>query len=268
MIPLETFLSCVKENESRIRGYESGHDGSDGYSDCIGLIIGAVRLAGGKWPGVHGSNWAARNAMSTLERTDPWSMFLGEIVYKDKEPGENGYSLPDKYKSSGDLLDYYHVGVVTCMEPLIITHCTNVPGGIKEDKAINNWHWGGELKYVDYKKGGTTMEPIYQAKVHADNDYPVRMREQPRTNSEILAKIPQGTIVDVLGIVGSNEGDWGFIRYGGKTGYMMTKFLEPVKEEEEADEENVTIRRAQLEYIAATLYDLADSIREMIGGRG
>lgn len=266
MIPLNTFLDCVRENESRIHGYESGHDGSDGKCDCIGLIIGAVRMAGGKWPGVHGSNWAARNAMSTFDHiADAGEMFLGEIVYKAREPGEDKYALPSRYDNSGDLRDYYHVGVVTGIDPLEITHCTSVPGGIAFDTKMGNWRWGGKLKYVDYAEGGMTMEPIYQAKVHADNDYPVKMREQASTKSEVLAKIPKGTIVDVLGIVGSNEGDWGFIRYGGKTGYMMTKFLEPVKEEE-ADEENVTVRRAQLEYIAATLYDLADSIREMIGG--
>ena len=70
MIPLTTFLQCVRENAARVQAYEQGHDGSDGKCDCIGLIIGAVKLAGGSWPGTHGSNWAARNAMNTLNYID------------------------------------------------------------------------------------------------------------------------------------------------------------------------------------------------------
>ncbi len=265
MIPLDTFLRCVRENAARVREYEQGHDGSDGKCDCIGLIIGALGLAGFRWPGTHGSNWAARNAMSTLNYIDTqYDTFLGEIVYKAKSPGEDGYSLPDRYKNSGDFLDYYHVGVVTGIDPLEITHCTSVQGGIKRDTTLGAWRWGGKLKYVDYNEGGKPMEPIYQAKVHADNDYPVKMREQASTKAEVLAKIPQGTIVDVLGIVGSDEGDWGFILYGDQTGYMMNKFLVPVNEGE-ADGETVPVRLFDLECIEAALEGLAESIKEIIG---
>ena len=44
-------------------------DGSDGYCDCIGLVIGAVRRMGLKWTGIHGSNWAARKEFVKLERS-------------------------------------------------------------------------------------------------------------------------------------------------------------------------------------------------------
>ena len=268
MIPLDKFMVCVRENAARVREYESGGDGNGGKCDCIGLIIGALGLAGFRWPGVHGSNWAARNAMSCLGFIlEESAMFCGEIVYKAKLPGEAGYDLPDKYKGSGDLKDYYHVGVVTCVNPLQITHCTsrNGVGGVYVDNAMGNWRWGGELKYVNYEEGVKPMEPIYQATVHADNDYPVKMRAQASTKADVLAKIPQGTVVDVLGIVGSDEGDWGFILYGDQTGYMMTKFLLPVNNEAGEEDGNVTVRRAQLEFIADTLNDLVENIREMIG---
>lgn len=268
MIPVEKFLQCVQENVNRIHAYELGHDGSGGKSDCIGLIIGALGLAGFRWPGVHGSNWAARNAMSTLNYIDTqYDTFLGEIVYKAKSPGEAGYNLPDKYKTSGDLLDYYHVGVVTGIDPLEITHCTTVPGGIQRDSKMGNWRWGGKLKYVDYDKGGGQMEPINQAKVHAEgNDYPVKMREQASTKADVLAKIPQGTIVDVLGFVGSDEGDWGFILYNGQTGYMMNQFLLPINEDATNEQEQtVTVNGAELETWADVLEEMARDIREKLG---
>ncbi|MBR4539011.1 MAG: SH3 domain-containing protein [Clostridia bacterium] len=268
MFSLDRFLFCVRENAARVHEYESGHDGSDGKCDCIGLIIGAVKLAGGTWPGAHGSNWAARNAMATLEHiTDAREMFLGEIVYKAKEPGESGYALPSRYENSGDLRDYYHVGVVTGVDPLEITHCTNVPGGIQRDSKIGNWRWGGKLKYVNYDEGGGQMEPIYQAKVHAEgNDYPVKMRAQARKNVKILAKIPQGTIVNVLGIVGSDEGDWGFILYNGQTGYMMNQYLIPVNDGDEDEEQDmVMVPRETLETWADVLEEMARDMRERLG---
>lgn len=80
MISLQAFLEGVRQNAARVKKYLTGGDGSGGgQCDCIGLIIGAVRLAGGKWTGTHGSNYAARNEMRTLGRiTEP---FLGEVVY-------------------------------------------------------------------------------------------------------------------------------------------------------------------------------------------
>ena len=267
MIPLNQFLSCVQQNAARVREYESGGDGSGGKCDCIGLIIGALGLAGFRWPGVHGSNWAARNAMSSFDHiADAREMFLGEIVYKAREPGEDKYALPSRYADSGDLRDYYHVGVVTKVDPLEITHCTSVPGGIQRDSKMGNWRWGGKLKYVDYDEGGGQMEPIYQAKVHAEgNDYPVKMRVQARTSAKILAKIPQGTIVDVLGIVGSDEGDWGFILYNGQTGYMMKQYLIPVHDGDEDEEDMVKVPRETLETWADVLEEMARDVRERLG---
>ena len=57
----EQFLEGIQKNIARVREYKLGMDGSGGQCDCIGLIIGAVRLMGGEWKGTHGSNYAARN---------------------------------------------------------------------------------------------------------------------------------------------------------------------------------------------------------------
>lgn len=109
------------------------------------------------------------------------------------------------------------------------------------------------------------MEPIYKAKVHADNDYPVKMREQASTQSNVLAKVPQGTIVDVLGIIGSDEGDWGFIMYNDQIGYMMNQFLLPIDETNAgANGATVTANKETLEMWANSLEKLAKNIREII----
>lgn len=56
--------------------------------------------------------------------------------------------------------------------------------------------------------------------VKADNNGPVRLRQQP--NGRIIDAIKQGTIVDVL----KEDGEWSEIKINGQqTGWMMSKFL-------------------------------------------
>ena len=262
MITLERFLAAVQENVDRIHAYESGHDGSDGKCDCIGLIIGAVKLAGGSWPGVHGSNWAARNAINGLSYIPgAANMYLGEIVFKAKEPGESGYNLPGRYDSSPDKRDYYHVGVVTSVYPLCITHCTSVEGGIKRDTTQGAWKYGGELKYVDYANDVPSDEPLYRAIVTADNGYPVKMRSQPSTNAQVIASVPLGTDVEVQDVLDG----WSQIIYNGTTGYMMSKFLSPVGAEGPVGN-TVTVDKATLKAARAALKMALDAIDEVLEG--
>lgn len=263
MITLTGFLDCLEENVARITHYEKGGDGSDGGCDCIGLIIGALRLAGFKWPGTHGSNWAARNAMDGLEHiADPGKLFLGEIVFKAHEPGEKGYDLPGAYKNSPDQRDYYHVGVVTGTAPLVITHCTSVPGGIQRDNKLGAWKWGGKLKYVDYEKGVEPMEePLYRATVTAESGKTVRMRTGPSTNAWVVQEVPLGAEVEVLDVLNG----WSKIRLdNGKTGYMMGKFLREIGETQEItpDPNVVVVPRPEYESMVQRIRELA---LEMLG---
>lgn len=266
LIPLDTFLRCVRENAERVKEYEKGHDGSDGKCDCIGLIIGALALAGFKWPGVHGSNWAARNAMSDFGYINyvP-GMFLGEIVYKAREPGEDKYALPSQYNNSGDPRDYYHVGVVTGINPLEITHCTSVAGGIKRDNVLGAWRWGGKLKYVDYnEREETDMEVPYQAIATADSGKTVNLRQGPDKKSVIIARVPVGDTVTVL----DELGEWDRVSYHGKIGYMMALYVWPVNEDEGEDQtegDTVTVPRETLDTWADVLEEMARDIREKLG---
>ena len=264
MISLSAFLEGIQENAKRIRAYEQGHDGSDGKSDCIGLIIGAVRLAGGEWPGTHGSNWAARNAMDGLEHIpDATKMFLGEIVYKAKEPGEDGYSLPDRYKNSGDLRDYYHVGVVTQIDPLEITHCTNVAGGIKRDNSLGKWRWGGRLKEADYKIEGEEGGISHWSIVTAESGKTVNLRKKASMKSAVIARVPVGAKVEVWP---DDEGEqWAKATYGGMTGCIMTKFLQPDEQEEDCPEKQTkSVSREALETWADALEEMARDMRKKL----
>ena len=236
----DDFLYAVQENANRIHEYELGHDGSDGKSDCIGLIIGAVRLAGEKWPWKHGSNYAARNRINGLHYVDKANeQCKGDIVFKAYEPGDPKYSLPSDYKNSPDKRDYYHVGVVTSTSPFCITHCTGVAGGIKYDNELGKWHYAGTLNQIDGKEGGGSMIDVnYDAKVTAEKGNTVNMRSNPSINASVIKAIRIGTVVHV---VGEDDSGWSKIETDGTTGYMMSKFLQKINGGNETDDDTIVV---------------------------
>ena len=91
-------------------------------------MIGAFRRASIKWNGIHGSNWFARKEITGLSKvTKESDLKVGDAVFQTYEPGEAGYDLPGRYKKggkyyNGDLRDYMHIGIVTSVNPLRITH--------------------------------------------------------------------------------------------------------------------------------------------------
>jgi uncharacterized protein YraI len=262
VIKLSTFLKNVQKIVDAHPSYEMGQDGSRGECDCIGLIIGAVRRSGEKWPGTHGSNWTARNYMVNL--VSPAPLELGGIVYKYHNPGDPGYNLPAIYKDHPDQRDYYHVGVITSVSPLRITHCTGgTTNGIKIDTKIGAWRYGGRLEGIDYesKEEILPVDPAETAIVAASSGKTVRMRASPSIQSIAKANVPIGAEVEVL----QKAGDWWEIRYGGKAGWMLASFLGGAAAADDepgtvaSDTVTITIDRALAEIFAVAL---AESIRE------
>ncbi|MBR0319842.1 MAG: SH3 domain-containing protein [Clostridia bacterium] len=229
MITASQFLEGVRRNVARVDRYELGQDGRNGACDCIGLIIGALRLMGETWTGTHGSNYAARNEMNILMAMRADALKTGDVVYKAHEPGEDGYALPEKYNNSGDVRDYYHIGVVTRTNPLEITHCTGVKGGIKKDTKVGNWNYFGKLRKVNYEE--ERVEPMQTMYVQTENKGALNMRNGPGTNYQTIVRIPYGA--EVMSTVYDNE--WSKVVYKENTGYVMSRYLQ--KENPAADEE-------------------------------
>ena len=257
---LEAFIAQVEAIAQASPVYRLGGDGSDGTCDCIGLVIGAIRRAGGSWTGTHGSNYAARYEMrELLPVTDAGELCLGDVVYKARTPGQAGYALPERYKKGPDQRDYYHVGVVTATSPLEITHCTSP--GIVRDTKLGKWTYRGRLEKVDYD-GTEGMETMVQtATVVADSGSTVKMRSKPSTSDGLYWEVPVGAEVQVAEITGG----WAKVRYGDRTGYMMAAFLD--MDGQEAPEEGgsaesvaggglVTVQRSALQEV----YDALGSI--------
>ena len=182
---LSAILSAVDAIQQEAPTYRLGGKAEDGTCDCIGLIIGALYRCGTKWPGIHGSNWAARNAMAWLKPVScADDLAVGDVVYKAKAPGQAGYRLPDRYAAGPDLNDYYHVGVVRSISPLQIIHCTS-PGGVKTDTRLGRWAYVGALRLLD----GAAPLPVDRATLRhgSRGDEVVLLQRKLRACGYVLA---------------------------------------------------------------------------------
>ena len=224
------FVANVKRIADQKPVYREGGDGSDGTCDCIGLIMGAL----GVEFEMHSTNWFARYQTFGLEAIshDRYEPEVGDILYKARNPGNPKYDLHDRYATgryaTGDLTDYYHVGVVTNIAPLEITHCTSTgnANGIAYDGAADTWTHVGILQEVDYdepKAEDGTHAAHDLAVVYSENGDPVRLRSKPTTDGEYntVAKVPPGAPVEIL----EQAGEWATVRWNGQRGYMMCKYL-------------------------------------------
>lgn len=236
-ITLGDFLKQIEAICAAKPDYRTGGSGTDGTCDCIGLIIGGVRRAGGCWKGIHGSNYAARFQMASLKKLKMSELFIGEVVYKAKSPEDSSYSLPDRYKpggasSNGDVLDYYHVGVVTRVSPLEITHCSTAVNGnsIHRDTSLGKWKYGGWLKGINYEKTDSAEKEQEQMEEGIMQELRcgamvtggrLSLRQAPTTTAVRLAWIPNGTRLEVTG----QTDDWCAVSYDGIAGYAMRRFL-------------------------------------------
>ena len=228
---LNTFLSkiqLIKELQPR---YVSGGSGTNGTCDCVGLVIGALRRSGIKYSGIHGSNWFARKEVKGLSKVNSVEdLKVGDAVFQTYEPGEAGYALPGRYKKggayyNGDTRDYMHIGIVTSLNPLRITHMWKP--SVKDDTTLQWWTYKGWITKLGAEPTDTKIEPNTptnncRAKVTAPSGRTVNLRQTPSLKGRLLAQIRIGTEVEIL-VPGET---WAQIKWNNRTGYMMAKFLE------------------------------------------
>ncbi len=232
MVTLADFLDRIEEIAAEKPVYKWGASGNNRECDCIGLIIGAIRRAGGSWSGTHGTNYAVRcETTGIFDISSESDLKVGMAVYKYREKGEKNYSLPRRYEDGGK--DYYHVGVVTQVGPLEITHCSTTVNGnsIHRDTKLGTWRVAGYLTKIDME-ATELATTIAKATVVAESGSTVNVRAEPKSNGAFRTKLSLGTEVEIV----QNDGNWCRIKYKDKSGttaygYMMTKFLDIASEE-------------------------------------
>ena len=220
MVSVENFINNINILHSRKLKYKLGHDGSDGYCDCIGMDRGALKMAGESDAGLSGTNYAARYTIKNLTKiTSASQLKLGDVVLKVADINHPKYPLPAKYKKggshyNGDLKNYSHIGTVTKVNPLEITHMTSPTS--KKDTKLGNWKYVGQLPQVSYES-----EVVAVVEYATVIDGALNLRKDKSTSSIKLTSIPNGSKVAV-----TEHGDtWCKVVYNSYTGYAMTKFL-------------------------------------------
>lgn len=223
--------------------YREGGDGSDGTCDCIGMSRGGSERAGATGiTNYRGTNQAARKTIQDLRLiTGSPELKLGDVVLKTRDKDDPKMRLPDRYRKGGADYDpqwgetnFTHIGTVTGVYPLEITHMTSPTA--KKDKSLGNWKYVGKLPWVSESPDpgpdpGPDPEPgIEWAIVTAESGSTVKMRAKPSTTCRLYWDVPVGSQV----IVEERGEQWTKITWAGQTGYMMIMFLrfegEPAEE--------------------------------------
>lgn len=206
--------------------YQEGHDGSDGKCDCIGMPRGALEREGVTGvTNMRGTNQAARKTIRDLRKiSSEKELSLGDVVLKVRDKDDPKMRLPDRYRKGGadysekwGETNFTHIGTVTGLNPLEITHMTSPTA--RKDKKLSGWTYSGYLPWVS-ADADIPDEPQLVT-VWADSGSTVKMRKRPSLSCRLYWNVPVGSLVELL-----EYGDeWSMIQWSSHTGYMMSKFL-------------------------------------------
>lgn len=224
---VKAFLAAVDSIVDSQPTYRLGGTGEDGTCDCIGLVMGAMQRTTGARFALHSSNYFARWQMGTLLAVTEadGQVVPGCIVFKARpDTGE----LHERYKNggayyNGDTRDFYHAGVVVAVDPMEIKHCTSSNGvnGIATDTDISVWTHVGQAKAIDYGADGAVDMQTVTAYVSTPDGNRLNLRPSPSTEKSYIAKIPNGSKVQVY----ADADGWAKVSWRGMMGYCMSGFI-------------------------------------------
>lgn len=229
MITVEQFLAGIDEVYKKEPKYRTGGDGSDGTCDCIGLPRGVLTRAGENVKNMGGTNQAARKTILNLQKIKKAGQLKkGDVVLKTRDKDDPNMKLPDRYRKGGvdynatwGEINFTHIGVVTNTDPLEITHMTS-PTVLKDTK-LGKWEYFGQLPWVTAEAVPDQPEEpeVMKAVVIADSGKTVKMRDKPSSLCRLYWDVPIGSEVILM-----KQGDkWSEIIWQGRSGYMMTQYL-------------------------------------------
>lgn len=251
---IRLFLQMLREHWAYVWGAAE-----EGKVDCSGAVVWAYRQYG--LSAYHGSNRLARDeavAMLPLSEARP-----GMLAFKARPPDADGYALPDAYRKggsryNGDLLDYYHIGVVD-EDTRYVLNAKSPKAGFVRSKLTEGWTSVAFARQIDYEgQEGGSMGSNQTATVQASSGATVNLRKSP--GGDLLDRVPVGATVTVE----ESGGEWSRVAYGGKTGWMMTKFLD--RSGEEADTDGAADDRfAQLEERVSLLEERVQGLEGGVG---
>ena len=240
MVPVQELINIFSTMYKEHWDYVAGA-AQKGEVDCSGAFTYAFKQFKINCP--HGSNAIARRyivgGLKPISEAQP-----GMAAFKVRAPGEKGYNLPEKYRMggsdyTGDLNDYYHIGLVDD-DPRYVLNAKGTNYGFCRDRISDGWDYVGYLTGVEYKKGEEDMEYMKVVLPAGAAGSTVNLRKDSNKNSAILYKVPVGSIVGLF----SDSGKWCNVVYDGYDGYMMSNYLEYVGQDDVCSDDTKRIEDA------------------------
>lgn len=179
-------------------------------ADCSGLFYWAFKQLGGSM--YHGSN-TMYNSYCTAK---------GKLTKKGRTDGQE--LKPGTAVFTGNDSNHGHVGLYIGNDTVIEASGTNA-GVITTKISGGKWTYWGELKGVKYNAtssaSNTTQPPVVSSgKTAVVTGTRLALRQQPSTSATVITRANTGETVEIL-----DDTEWVKVRYKGKTGYMMVKYL-------------------------------------------
>lgn len=213
--------------------------------DCSGAFVYAYEKFGRSI--YHGSNRIARTEIKEMLPIQEWRP--GMAAFKRRNPSHELYALPDAYKPggehyNGDESDYYHIGLVNYEGKVL--NAQSAATGFVASKLDSSWCGVGFLSQIEYDDATKTAKETAVIKTPDGN--PVKLRSTPSTKKEYIGKIKAGNMVEIISEATNDVGEkWSKVIAEGKTGYIMSKFLQNASEAMQEEKGETAFEKEVLE---------------------
>ena len=177
-------------------------------ADCSGLFYWAFKELGGSM--YHGSNTMYKSYCTNK----------GKLTKNGRTDGQE--LKPGTAVFTGNEQTHGHVGLYIGNDTVIEASGTNA-GVITTKISGGKWTYWGELKGVAYSGTSSAINvptPVPSGKTATVTGTRLALRQQPSTSATVLTRANTGETVEVI-----DDTEWVKVRYKGKTGYMMAKYL-------------------------------------------
>ena len=218
-IKVSALIDLFETMEEEHWEYEYGA-ASEGEVDCSGAFDYAAAQFG-RPDVLHSSNRIARiNCPTLLEISAAKPGYAAFRWRKDFETAE----LEEKY--SDGLGNFKHMGLVS-RDGKHVLHAKGEKYGFVCEKLDSSWQYVAALNFVDYSEEVQEIDlaVICKRKVVLNSGH-LNLRAGPSSADRDIGDIPNGAIVEVL-----TDGEWPFIRYEKKCGYVLGTYLEAIPDE-------------------------------------
>lgn len=178
-------------------------------ADCSGLFSWAFKQLGGYM--YHGSNTMYNKYC------------LDKGILKNGERTDGKILKPGTAVFTGSENNHGHVGLYIG-EGWVIEAQGTKAGVVKSKVSLAKWTYWGELTGVIYTTEVTVeppKEPEQPTKSAVVTGTRLALRVAPSTAADIIMRVNTGERVQLL-----DDTEWVKVKYQGKTGYMMAKYLQ------------------------------------------